>query len=105
MRKCKVQSLPGLVSLAETSWRLEKAVPYPIDGSPWSRNPGIEITGVIHRLQLPASQKDHAWTQTAAISNPMPDPRWVHGIKQPGCSRVRNSPSPSSEIPSCVKSE
>jgi hypothetical protein len=67
----------GLVSLAETSWRLEKAVPSD-RRSPWSRNPGIEITGAIHRLQLPASQKDHAWTQTAAISDPMPDLRWVH---------------------------
>ena len=58
--------------------RLEKAVRYPMDGSPWCRNPGIKITGAIHRLQLPASQEDHAWTQTAAISDPMPDLRWVH---------------------------
>ena len=77
----------------------------PIDGSPWCRNPGIEITGAIHRLQLSTSQKEHAWAQTAAISDPMPDLRWVHRIKHPGCSRVRNSASPSSEIPSSVESE
>ena len=73
--------------------------------SKWCSNPGIEITGAIHRLQLPASQKDHAWTQTAAISDPMPDLRWVHRIKHPGCSRVRNGSSVGSEIPRCVESE
>ncbi len=74
-------------------------------GSPWCSSPGIEITGAIHRLQLPASQKHHAWTQTAAISDPMPDLRWVHRIKHPGCFRVRNGTSAGSEIPSCVESE
>ena len=53
-------------------------------------NLSIEITGAIHRLQLPASKKDHARTQTAAIGDPMPDLRWVHRIKQPGRSRIRN---------------
>ena len=66
---------------------------------------GIEIAGAIHRLQLPASQKDHAWTQTAAISDPMLHWRWVHRIKHPGCALVRNRTSPSPEIPSCVESE
>jgi len=95
----------GSLSLAETSWRLEKAVRYRIDGSLRCCSPGFEITGTIHRFQLSASQKDRAWTQTAAISDPMPDLRWVHRIKHPGCSRVRNGTSPSSEIPSRVESE
>src|SRR4051794_11392290 len=53
--------------------------------SQWCSNPGLEITGTIHRLQLPAAQKDHARTKTAAISNPTPDLRWVHRVKHPGC--------------------
>ena len=35
----------------------------------------------------------------------MPDLRWVHRIKHPGRSRVRNGLSVGSEIPSCVESE
>src|SRR6478735_7112050 len=66
---------------------------------------GIEIAGAIHRLQLSASQKDHPWTQTAAIGDPVPHPRWVHRIQHPGCFGVWNSTSPGPEIPCCVESE
>ena len=35
----------------------------------------------------------------------MPNLRWIHRIKHPGCSGVRNGLSAGSEIPSCVESE
>src|ERR1043166_7338879 len=35
----------------------------------------------------------------------MPDLRWVHRIKHPGCSRVRNGSSVGSDIPRCVEGE
>ena len=73
--------------------------------STWCSNPGVEITGAIHRLQLPASQKDHSRTQTAAISDPLPDLRWVHRIKHPGCSWVGNGLSVGSEIPGGMEGE
>ena len=108
------RSVPELVSVAERVGVLkDPSAPdrrpsqflEGVSRSPWCSNLGIEMTGAIHRLQLPASQKEHAWTQTAAIRDPMPDLRWVHRIKHPGCSRVRNSTSPSTEIPSRVESE
>jgi len=38
-------------------------------------------------------------------SDPVPDLRWVHGIKHPGCFRVRTGTSVGSQIPRCVKTE
>src|SRR6202043_794405 len=73
--------------------------------SPWRSNLGIQVARAIHGLQLPASQKDHAWSQTALTSDPVPDLRWVHRIKHLGCSPARNGTSMGSEIPRCVKSE
>jgi hypothetical protein len=70
-----------------------------------AQQPGHSVAGAIHGLQLPASQKDHAWSQTALTSDPVPDLRWVHRIERPGCFRVRNGTSVGSEIPRCVKSE
>jgi hypothetical protein len=58
--------------------------------SPWCSNLGIQVAGVIHRRQPFASQKDHARSQTAAISDPVPDLQWVHRIKFPGRYRVPN---------------
>src|SRR6478736_571755 len=73
--------------------------------SPWSSNLGMQIARAVHRLQLPTSQEDHAWTQTPAISDPMPDLRWVHRIKHPGCPRIGNGTSVGSKIPRCVEGE
>jgi hypothetical protein len=51
---------------------------------PVVQQPGHSVAGAIHGLQLPASQKDHAWSQTALTSDPVPDLRWVHRIERPG---------------------
>jgi len=68
-------------------------------------NTSVSVAGAVHSLQLPASQKDHAWSQTALTGDPVPDLRWVHGIKRPGCFRVRTGTSVGSQIPRCVKTE
>ena len=90
--------------MASGARRLSRAIAT-LKLSSWSSNLGMQITGAIHRLQLLASQKDHAWTQTAAISDPVPDLRWVHRIEHPGCPRIGNGTSVGSEIPRCVEGE